>query len=62
MAIATGVVGDPLVSALITCLDVPTQSRGAAASEVIEDASLLGRERIAKLVEERGATASDDIG
>jgi hypothetical protein len=62
MTVATRVVSDPLVSALIACLDVPAQCRSAAANQIIEDTTLLGRKRISKLVDERGPTAPDHIG
>jgi hypothetical protein len=45
--VATGVVGDALVVAVITLLDVPAQNSGAAAGDCPQDA-LLFRDDVAK--------------
>src|SRR5262245_55473454 len=62
MAVATRVVGDLLVPALRALQDVSTQSGGAAGGQVVEDATLLGRQARTVLVQECIATAPDDLG
>ena len=62
MAVPARVVGDPLMPAAVTLLDMPAQSRSPAGGDVAEGAALLGRERVAVAVEEGIGKVSEDIG
>jgi hypothetical protein len=60
MSIATGVVGDLQVPALVTLTDVSTQGRGPTSDEISQHLALLARSGI--VVEEVVFMSSEDVG
>jgi hypothetical protein len=62
VAVAARVIGDPLMPALVACLDVSAQRSGPAGRDVVQGAATLGRERVAVLFEEGMPMFAEDIG